>query len=225
MKSIKDIYKIGKGPSSSHTMGPGFAAKIFKDEHPDADSFRAVLYGSLAKTGIGHGTDRVLIDTFAPTPVEVEISSKDPEKLKHPNTLDLVAVKGGKEVARQRFISIGGGDIVIEGIQGVGALALDDNAVEIAYTGEKLEVSFGNAEVAGGRIDRQVPLDHLDDLRVMVDTSAIEIYANGGETVFSTRWFPTADMFKVEASFKSQKAVMYPMEDAMADAYVDSHEM
>ncbi|MBQ3316688.1 MAG: L-serine ammonia-lyase, iron-sulfur-dependent, subunit alpha [Spirochaetales bacterium] len=115
MKSIKDIYKIGKGPSSSHTMGPGFAAKIFKDEHPDADSFRAVLYGSLAKTGIGHGTDRVLIDTFAPTPVEVEISSKDPEKLKHPNTLDLVAVKDGKEVARQRFISIGGGDIVIEG--------------------------------------------------------------------------------------------------------------
>ena len=115
MKSIKDIYKIGKGPSSSHTMGPGFAANIFKDEHPDADSFRAVLYGSLAKTGIGHGTDRVLIDTFAPTPVEVEISSKDPEKLKHPNTLDLVAVKGGKEVARQRFISIGGGDIVIEG--------------------------------------------------------------------------------------------------------------
>jgi beta-fructofuranosidase len=117
------------------------------------------------------------------------------------------------------------GDIVIDGINGVGALALDDNAVEIAYTGEKLEVSFGNAEVAGGRIDRQVPLDHLDDLRVMVDTSAIEIYANGGETVFSTRWFPTADMFKVEASFKSDHAVMYPLEDAMADAYVDSHVM
>jgi beta-fructofuranosidase len=117
------------------------------------------------------------------------------------------------------------GDIVIDGINGVGALALDDNAVEIAYTGEKLEVSFGNAEVAGGRIDRQVPLDHLDDLRVLVDTSAIEIYANGGETVFSTRWFPTADMFKVEASFKSDHAVMYPLEDAMADAYVDSHVM
>ena len=116
-------------------------------------------------------------------------------------------------------------DIVIEGIEGVGALELDDNAVEIAYTGEKLEISFSDAKVAGGRIDRQVPLSHLDDLRVLVDTSAIEIYANGGQTVFSTRWFPTADMFKVEASFKSQKAVMYPMEDAMADAYVDSHEM
>ena len=115
MKSIRDIYKIGKGPSSSHTMGPGFAAKIFKDENPTADSFKAILYGSLAKTGIGHGTDRVLIDTFAPIPVEVKISNLDPEKLKHPNTLDLEAFKEGKEISKQRFISIGGGDIVIEG--------------------------------------------------------------------------------------------------------------
>ena len=115
MKSIRDIYKIGKGPSSSHTMGPGFAAKIFKDEHPEADSFKAVLYGSLAKTGVGHGTDRVLIDTFAPIPVEVKLSLADPEKLKHPNTLDLLAYKDGNETGKQRFISIGGGDIIIEG--------------------------------------------------------------------------------------------------------------
>ena len=142
MKSIKDIYKIGKGPSSSHTMGPGFAAKIFKDEHPDADSFRAVLYGSLAKTGIGHGTDRVLIDTFAPTPVEVEITSKDPEKLKHPNTLDLVAVKGGKEVARQRFISIGGGDIVIEGRDEEKNPAADDVYIENSFAEIRQFCSF-----------------------------------------------------------------------------------
>lgn len=115
MKSIRDIYKIGKGPSSSHTMGPGFAAKIFKDEHPEADSFKAVLYGSLAKTGVGHGTDRVLIDTFAPIPVEVKLSHVDQEKLKHPNTLDLLAYKDGNETGKQRFISIGGGDIIIEG--------------------------------------------------------------------------------------------------------------
>jgi beta-fructofuranosidase len=70
-----------------------------------------------------------------------------------------------------------------------------------------------------------VPLSHLENLRVLVDTSAIEIYANSGETVFSTRWFPVSDMFKVEASFKCEKAVMYPMEDAMANAYADSHEM
>ena len=51
MKSIKDLYKIGKGPSSSHTMGPEKASKIFLSENPTADSFRAVLYGSLAKSG------------------------------------------------------------------------------------------------------------------------------------------------------------------------------
>jgi len=114
MKSIRDIYKIGKGPSSSHTMGPGFAAAKFKEEHPDAESFKAVLYGSLAKTGIGHGTDRVLIDTFSPVPVQITISD-DEAHIKHPNTLDLIAVKDGNEIASQRYISIGGGDIIEEG--------------------------------------------------------------------------------------------------------------
>lgn len=96
-------------------MGPGFAAKMFKDENPDADSFRAILYGSLAKTGIGHGTDRVIIDTFDPIKVDIEVSDEDPAKLKHPNTLDLIAMKDGKETSRQRFISIGGGDIIVDG--------------------------------------------------------------------------------------------------------------
>ena len=59
MRSIRDIYKIGKGPSSSHTMGPERAARIFREEHPEAESFRVVLYDSLSKTGVGHGTDRV----------------------------------------------------------------------------------------------------------------------------------------------------------------------
>ncbi|MFC2822034.1 MAG: L-serine ammonia-lyase, iron-sulfur-dependent, subunit alpha [Sphaerochaeta sp.] len=115
MKSIRDIYKIGKGPSSSHTMGPCFAAEMFKTEHPEADSYKAVLYGSLSKTGRGHGTDRVLVDTFAPKSVEVIFSKEDPADMKHPNTLDLFAVKDGKETFRQRYESIGGGDLIIEG--------------------------------------------------------------------------------------------------------------
>ena len=60
MKSIREIYKIGKGPSSSHTMGPERAARLFQSQHPEADSFQVILYGSLSKTGVGHGTDRVL---------------------------------------------------------------------------------------------------------------------------------------------------------------------
>ena len=58
MKSIKSIYKIGLGPSSSHTMGPSFAAERFLEMYGDSDYIKVILYGSLAKTGEGHGTDR-----------------------------------------------------------------------------------------------------------------------------------------------------------------------
>ena len=61
MKSIRDVYKIGKGPSSSHTMGPERAARLFLSKYPDAETYRVVLYGSLSKTGRGHGTDRVAV--------------------------------------------------------------------------------------------------------------------------------------------------------------------
>ena len=71
MKSVRTIYKMGMGPSSSHTMGPAFAAKTFKDTHPEADRFEVILYGSLAKTGKGHGTDRAITDTLAPIPAKM----------------------------------------------------------------------------------------------------------------------------------------------------------
>ena len=114
MKSIKDLYKIGKGPSSSHTMGPEKAARIFLSENKDADSFRAVLYGSLAKTGKGHRTDGVIEETFSPYPCEVTFDTEK-TNLPHENTLDLYAIKGGNCVSSLRVASIGGGDIVIEG--------------------------------------------------------------------------------------------------------------
>ena len=67
MKSIREIYKIGKGPSSSHTMGPQKAAAIFRKENPDAASYKAILYGSLAETGKGHLTDTAILETFEQT--------------------------------------------------------------------------------------------------------------------------------------------------------------
>lgn len=115
MKSIKDIYKIGTGPSSSHTMGPEAAAKLFKREQPQADSFKALLYGSLSKTGKGHGTDKAIIKALEPCACEVTFCSEIQEDMKHPNTMDLIAIKDGVEIAKQRFYSIGGGDIQIEG--------------------------------------------------------------------------------------------------------------
>ena len=117
MQSIREIYKIGKGPSSSHTMGPERAARIFRAEHPDADQYRVSLYGSLSKTGKGHGTDRVLYEVLAPAKVEVLFSDEIPGGMAHPSTLDLFAVKEGREIGRMRAASIGGGDIRIEGRQ------------------------------------------------------------------------------------------------------------
>ena len=114
MKSIREIYKIGKGPSSSHTMGPERAAKLFHRENPQAEAFRVILYGSLSKTGVGHGTDRVIRETLAPLPTEILFSDESlPDA--HPNTMDLIALRGGEETARLRVESIGGGDIRIPG--------------------------------------------------------------------------------------------------------------
>ena len=71
MYSIKSIYKIGRGPSSSHTMGPDKAAHIFRDRMPDAARYRVTLYGSLAATGKGHMTDKAIIQALAPKEAEI----------------------------------------------------------------------------------------------------------------------------------------------------------
>ena len=115
MKSIRDIYKVGKGPSSSHTMGPAKAASDFQEDTPEADAYRIILYGSLSKTGKGHGTDRALIETLSPIPTEVVFAPDMPEDVKHPNTMDLIALREGQEIARRRVRSIGGGDLMVEG--------------------------------------------------------------------------------------------------------------
>ena len=114
MKSIREIYKIGKGPSSSHTMGPERAAKLFKEKHPQADAFQVILYGSLSKTGVGHGTDRVVREVLSPLPTEIVFSDEVLEH-SHPNTMDFIALQNGAEIGKLRVESIGGGDIRIPG--------------------------------------------------------------------------------------------------------------
>ena len=114
MQSIRELFKIGNGPSSSHTMGPKRAVLWFKENNLDADKFCIYLYGSLAFTGEGHLTDKIIEEVLKP--IETEIIF-DTEFVcdKHPNTMDLVAFKQGKEIARQRVYSVGGGSIEIEG--------------------------------------------------------------------------------------------------------------
>ncbi len=120
MQSLKMLYKIGKGPSSSHTMGPQYAAEYINENYPDAAFVKVILYGSLALTGEGHGTDKVLKDTIsAPNEIVLNAEEKD---LPHPNTLDFVIYdKDKNEVAKVRAMSIGGGEIRIEGVPAVTA--------------------------------------------------------------------------------------------------------
>ena len=110
MKSIKSIYKIGFGPSSSHTMGPAFAATEFLKSYPDADFIKVILFGSLAKTGKGHGTDRAICEALSGIPSEVVFDCISPTDV-HPNTLEFIAFKNEKEMGRKRFYSVGGGEI------------------------------------------------------------------------------------------------------------------
>lgn len=114
MKSIKELYKIGNGPSSSHTMGPKKAALLLKEKYPTADLYKIILYGSLAFTGKGHLTDKIILEALKPSNVEI-IFNKEIKELKHPNTMDLIALKNEKELGKFRAYSIGGGSIQIEG--------------------------------------------------------------------------------------------------------------
>lgn len=115
MKSLTELYKIGSGPSSSHTMGPEKAARIFKTENEGAERFKVLIYGSLAKTGKGHMTDKAIIKALSPVPTEIEFITHVDFILPHPNTIDFLAYKDGRQTTSMRVVSVGGGDIVIDG--------------------------------------------------------------------------------------------------------------
>ena len=115
MKSIKELYRIGTGPSSSHTMGPRKAAEIFLQRHPEAASFKVTLYGSLAATGKGHMTNVAITDTLQPVaPVEIIWEPKIFLPF-HPNGMKFVSVDAnGKETDSWTVFSIGGGALAEE---------------------------------------------------------------------------------------------------------------
>lgn len=114
MKSVKNIFKIGIGPSSSHTMGPAFATERFLASNPNIERAVVTLYGSLSKTGKGHGTDRAILEVLDGIPTEVIFNNEDIE-LKHPNTLNFKGYVGDSIVADMTFLSVGGGEIELLG--------------------------------------------------------------------------------------------------------------
>jgi L-serine dehydratase len=109
LKSLKELYRIGTGPSSSHTMAPRKAAEQFLERHEDAASFRVTLFGSLAATGKGHLTDTALQDVFAPRDCEI-IWKPETELPYHPNGMQFEALTSeGRQLEEWEIYSIGGG--------------------------------------------------------------------------------------------------------------------
>ena len=114
MYSLRELYRIGRGPSSSHTIGPEKICKTLIERHKDFDKAEVILYGSLAKTGKGHGTDAVIRKTFAPVPCEI-IFDCETDDIKHPNTMDISLFKNGNVIKKARAYSVGGGSVEFEG--------------------------------------------------------------------------------------------------------------
>ena len=110
MRSIEGIYRIGIGPSSSHTMGPEKACLRVAEKYPEADRFDVTLFGSLASTGRGHGTDRAIRGTLKEKCGRIDWEPDKPS-LPHPNTMEFRAFQNGAELGREVVMSIGGGAI------------------------------------------------------------------------------------------------------------------
>lgn len=111
MQSIRELYKIGYGPSSSHTIGPVRAADFFQQKNPNAKYFRVTLYGSLAATGRGHNTDLALKKALLPRDVEI-VWNAEKELPLHPNGLLFEALDEDDKVNDEWTVySIGGGDL------------------------------------------------------------------------------------------------------------------
>lgn len=113
MQSIRSLYKIGPGPSSSHTFGPMSATLDMINKYPNATYFEVTLYGSLALTGKGHLTDKIIQKTF--DPIECKITFDLKTSVEHPNTMVFKAFENDKELGCHTYLSIGGGKILIDG--------------------------------------------------------------------------------------------------------------
>ena len=113
MESIKKIFRIGYGPSSSHTMGPHRAAEMFKERAGEVSGYRVTLYGSLAATGKGHFTDKTIIDALAPKPVEI-LWKPEIQHTFHTNAMLFEALRGEEVTDQWKIYSIGGGELADE---------------------------------------------------------------------------------------------------------------
>ena len=144
MKTIREIYRIGYGPSSSHTMGPRKAAELFLSAHPNAAKYQAHLYGSLSATGKGHLTDAAIIDVIP----SVEIVWHDEFLPFHPNCMRFCAWDGAGQLINEWTVySVGGG-------------ALEEDPAGLRLLGE---------EAKGDKAESIYPFTRLSDIKDYCD--------------------------------------------------------
>ncbi len=113
MQSLRELYKIGRGPSSSHSIGPDRAVRRIRGVYPQADNFKVTLYGSLALTGKGHLTDKVIKEAFEPLKCEIVFDYTSPCEV-HPNTMKIEVFNGSVKAAEHLIYSVGGGTVLFD---------------------------------------------------------------------------------------------------------------
>lgn len=166
MKTLRELYRIGNGPSSSHTMGPQRAAARFVNEHSDAALFRVTLYGSLAATGKGHLTDVAIRDAMGKRDVEIVWRSSE-ELPRHPNGMRLEALgEAGQVLGTRDEYSVGGGALLSD--ETSPDIYPQKTLAEILAYCEKSGASFW--EYAAG-VEGEGFWDFLDEIWTAMDTT------------------------------------------------------
>lgn len=129
MKSLKELFRIGNGPSSSHTMGPKHAAELFVEKNPESKSFRVTLYGSLAATGKGHLTDAAILKVLTPhAPTEIVWLPKTFLPF-HPNAMKFESLDAASKVTDSWTVYSVGGGALSDGEQVIGVSEKSDGEI------------------------------------------------------------------------------------------------
>ncbi len=136
MNSLRELYRIGKGPSSSHTMGPDYAATKFAARHPQAARFEVTLYGSLAATGKGHMTDWAIENVLKPiAPVEIDWQPTVFLPF-HPNGMTFRAYNEANELQEEWTVFSVGGGALSEGTKDKGQRTQDSSVYNMSTIAE-----------------------------------------------------------------------------------------
>lgn len=163
MKSIRELYRIGNGPSSSHTMGPKAASEIFLQRHPQCRRFDVMLYGSLAATGKGHLTDVAILDVLQQEGREVHIDWQPSITLPlHPNGMTFKAWETDGQLAEEWTVySIGGGALADE----KGRLNATPDIYDLCYTSDIIDWCIKNGRTFWEYVEQREGVDIWDYLR------------------------------------------------------------